>query len=237
MAEPPGPEWMIWAGNLKYRHEELCHQIQQHTDATTANSEAIAQSDEKIKDVNLRHEDLRLSHSTLHDKTSGLPKDVQLLTRKVDDMQQFCEMKHQTCNRRLTKVEQLQEGLLGRVEHCHSQIEAAVERQPHVTPEREQQPTHDLTGLKQHVNRQSALEKEVNEMRKEVRALRSALQSEGRLQVNASGKCYSNNFCRSSPSFIERCIFSQVNPCNRRSQPALPHKPYLKGSSRSSRSS
>ena len=165
----PGPQWLMWAHQMKTRHSDLVKQIQQNT-------EAVAHAKLLEEQVN----QLAVTHSGLQDETKTIRVDLQLLSSNLAEVEKQCEAEFGNTIRRVTSLEEQLGNLLGVVERCKSQAETALQRQGKETPEWRMQQAHDLTGLKEYQRRENVERKnEIDELRAQFEKLTHAMNRQG----------------------------------------------------------
>lgn len=131
--EDPGPEWLIWAQQLRVFHNEHLHHMQQLSQATARNTEAIARTgilEEHFSGATARIElleeqirDQSVSHSEVHDRTKVIREDLHRLSDAVGTVETHCNVEFNKTNRRFSTVEKKLEALLRAVERGKSQVE------------------------------------------------------------------------------------------------------------------
>ena len=174
----PGNDWLLWARQMIAHHKSLVQEIQQYTEATARNTEAIA----RIGLLEERIKDLSVSHSATHNETKIIQRDLRLVADNLHEVESQCDTTARSTNRRVTQLEEQQGALLTAVERCKSQLETAIERQRHETPEWWMQQTYALTELKEYQRRENAeRKKEINELRTLLEQLSLAMQKQGEL--------------------------------------------------------
>lgn len=131
--EDPGPEWLVWARQLRINHNELLHHMQQIseatarlTEATAHNAEATARHSEAIARIEEQIREQRFSHSELHDKANVIQEDVRRLSDIFDKIETHCDVEINDTWRRISIVEKQQEALLHTVRRCSSRIERSA---------------------------------------------------------------------------------------------------------------
>lgn len=164
----PGPQWLIWAHQMKTDHSGLVKQVQQNTEAV-AHARLL---EEQIKQ-------LTVSHSALHDETKRIRVDLQALSGNLGEVEKHCDAEFRNTSRRLANLEE-QSGTLGFVERRKSQAETALQRQRQETPERWIQQAHDLAGLREYQRQENHDRKnEIDELRAHFEKLAYAMNKRG----------------------------------------------------------
>ncbi|KAL8796726.1 MAG: hypothetical protein Q9195_001116 [Heterodermia aff. obscurata] len=153
----PGPQWLIWAHQMKTHHSDLAKQVQQVTDATTRNIEGHSDLVKQVQqNADAIAQQRNMSHSALHEETKTIRGDLQLLSRNLGELEKRCDTEFRNLSRRVTNLEEQAGTLLDLVERCKSTAETALQRQGQETPELWMQQAHDLTRLKEHQRRENA---------------------------------------------------------------------------------
>lgn len=141
--EDPGPEWLVWAQQLRVFHNEHLHHMQQLSEATARNTEAIARIgilEEQLSEVTARNteafariglleeqmRDQSVSHSEVHDRTKVIREDLHRLSDAVGTVERYCNVEFNKTSRRFSIVEKQQEALLRAVERGKSQVEKST---------------------------------------------------------------------------------------------------------------
>lgn len=155
----PGPQWLIWAHQMKTHHSDLVKQVQQNADATTRLIEGHADIVKQVQqNADAVAQQLAVSHSALHNETKTIRADLQLLSSNLGQVEKNCGAEFTNTGRRIINLEEQSGTLLGLVEGCNSKAETAIQRQG--------QQSHDLTGLKEYQRRENVdRKKEVDELR------------------------------------------------------------------------
>ena len=189
MAEP-GPQWLIWAHQMKTHHSGLVKQVQKTAEDTALSTEGhsdlvkqVQQNAEAVAQARLLEEQIKqltASHSALHDETKTIRVDLQRLSGSVGEVEKRCDAELKSTSRRVTNLEEQSGTLLGSVERCKSQVETAFQRQRRETPERRIQQAHDLAELKEYQRRENHDRKhEIDELRAQFEKLTYAMSKQG----------------------------------------------------------
>ena len=120
--DDPGPEWLVWAQQLRVFHNEHLHHMQQLSEATARNTEAFAR-------IGLLEEQMRdqsVSHSEVHDMTKAIREDLHRLSDAVGTVERYCNVEFNRTSRRFSIVDKQQEALLHAVERGKSQVEKSA---------------------------------------------------------------------------------------------------------------
>ena len=237
----PGPQWLLWAHQMRAQHSDLAKQIQQNTEAV-AHAKLL---EEQVKQLDV-------THSALKDETKTIRVDLQLLSSNLCEVEKQCEAEFGNTIRRVTSLEEQLGNLLGVVERCKSQAETALQRQGKETPEWRMQQAHDLTGLKEYQRRENDVRKnEIDQLRAQFEKFKNGINRQGNCLPSDVPQAFETNVVlersshqgqadaqRRSPSQIGESLYEHhsrgnirseglsENPENR-SQPESSSKSYL----------
>ena len=186
----PGPQWLIWAHQMKTHHSDLARQVQQIAEASARNIEGhsnlakqVQQNAEAVAHAKLLEEQIKqltMNHSALQDETKTIHVDLQLLSSNLDEVGKHYDAESSNTSRRVTSLEEQSGTILGFVERSKTQAETMLQRQSQETPEWWMQQARDLTGLKEHQKRQNDDRKdEIDQLRAQFEKLKYAMNKQG----------------------------------------------------------